>query len=100
MRQVSFACLIGLMGMLIGCTATSPYDRGWIGRELKRTVGHDLGDPTRGPSLPPGMRDAGALSEEDAIAVALWNSAAFGAELAGLGASQADLADAGALPNP
>jgi cobalt-zinc-cadmium efflux system outer membrane protein len=41
-----------------------------------------------------------ALSEDDAVAVALWNSAQLRADLAQLGFSRADLADAAALPNP
>ncbi|AKT42703.1 uncharacterized protein CMC5_069300 [Chondromyces crocatus] len=97
---MAFACLVVLGPLLLGCTATSPYDRDWIAAELQRTTRHALGDATRPPSLPPGVKQASAIGEDDAVAIALWNSAAFGAELAQLGASQADLAEAGALPNP
>lgn len=62
--------------------------------------GHAPGDASQEPSLPPGVANLAALGEGDAIAVALWNNAAFGVELAQLGASRADLAQAGALPNP
>ena len=54
----------------------------------------------REPSLPPDVPNVVALGEDGAIAVALWNNAAFGVELAQLGTSRADLAEAGALPNP
>ncbi len=100
MSRLSVACLVWLGSALLGCAATSPHDRAWVGHALERETGHALGDPTQAPSLPPGIRDASALGEQDAVAVALWNSPAFGAELAQLGASRADLAEAGALPNP
>lgn len=87
------------MVSLFGC-ASSPYDHAWVGKELKRAAGHTPGDPSQEPSLPPGMTNTSALGEGDAIAVALWNNAAFGVELAQLAASRADLAQAGALPNP
>ncbi len=91
--------LAALGGALAGC-ASSPFDRDWVGREIERASGHAMGDPTQAPSLPPGLRDLGALDEEQAVAVALWNNPAFGAEIAQLGFSRADLADAGTLPNP
>ncbi len=84
-----------------GC-ASSPYDRAWLDREVTRVTGHAPGEAeghNRHP-WPPGVRDAGALSQDDAVATALWNSPRFQAELAQLGASRADLAEAGALPNP
>ncbi|MDI1429522.1 TolC family protein [Polyangium sorediatum] len=100
MSRFSLACLLLLGSVSLGCAATSPYDRAWVGQELQRETGHALGDPAEAPSLPPGLRDASALGEDDVVALALWNSPSFAAELAQLGASRADLADAGALPNP
>ncbi|MCY1043621.1 TolC family protein [Corallococcus sp. bb12-1] len=52
------------------------------------------------PSLPPGLAGVERLDEGTAVAVALWNSAALQADMAQLGVSRADLAEAGALPNP
>ncbi|WP_158502117.1 TolC family protein [Vitiosangium sp. GDMCC 1.1324] len=40
------------------------------------------------------------MDESTAVAIALWNSAALQADMAQLGVSRADLAEAGALPNP
>lgn len=100
MRHRPILCAAALGSALLGCGATSPYDRAWVGKQIADSSGHALGDVTRPPSLPPATRDAGALGEDDAVAVALWNSAAFGVELAQLGASQADLAEAGTLANP
>ncbi len=99
MRFSVFTCVAVLTASLLGC-ATSPYDHAWVGREIARGSGHAPGDPMREPSLPPDVPDLVALGEDGAIAVALWNNAAFGVELAQLGTSRADLAEAGALPNP
>jgi cobalt-zinc-cadmium efflux system outer membrane protein len=99
MRLSVFMGSLGLMIALLGC-ASSPYDHAWVGREIKRATGHAPGDLTHDASLPPGIADVAALDEGGAISVALWNNAAFGVELAQLGTSRADLAEAGALPNP
>jgi cobalt-zinc-cadmium efflux system outer membrane protein len=50
--------------------------------------------------MPDGVRLDDGLSEDDAIAIALWNNVAFQEVLAELGFSRADLVDAGLLPNP
>ncbi|MFT3764088.1 MAG: TolC family protein [Minicystis sp.] len=99
LRRLIF-CALSLGIVPLGCAPASPYDRAWVGHQIETSVGHAVGDPTRAPSLPPGASDVGALGEDDAVAVALWNSAALGAELEQIGASQADLAEAGALANP
>lgn len=80
----------------------SAYDRGWVDREVARATGHaPRPEGQQGPaSLPPGVRDVAALSPDEAVATALWNSTRFRAELARLGLSLADLSDAAALPNP
>src|SRR4051812_38769188 len=100
MSRRPLVCAAALGSALLGCGATSPYDRAWVGEQIASSAGHPVGDPTRPPSLPPKTADTSALSEDAAVAVALWNSAAFGAELAQLGSSQADLAEAGTLANP
>lgn len=96
-----------------GCVS-SPYDARWVEDELGRKVGHAVAHreapkPTVGAkeaaasettSLPRGVSDLTSLDEGQAVAVALWNSASFRADLAQLGFSRADLADAAALPNP
>ena len=50
--------------------------------------------------LPDGISLDVPLSEEDAVAVALWNNAAFQADLAALGLAKVDLLEAGLLRNP
>ncbi len=50
--------------------------------------------------LPPGVSLDDGLTQTEAVAVALWNNAAFQASLTELGFARADLADAGLLRNP
>ena len=57
------------------------------------------------PAVPPARLPEGIslevpLSEEDAVAIALWNNAALQADLAALGLAKADLLEAGLLRNP
>lgn len=90
------------------CASTgSTYDQAWVSAELGRAALHDgpvraVAAPPRefAPSLPAKVTGVGALTEDEAVSVALWNSAQFRADLAQLGMSRADLADAAALPNP
>ncbi len=100
MRPSTFVLIVHFAAIFLGC-ASSPYDNAWVSRELGRASGHVVNeDPMREPSLPSGVQDVHALDEDGAVALALWNNAGFGAELAQLGTSRADLAEAGALPNP
>jgi cobalt-zinc-cadmium efflux system outer membrane protein len=84
----------------VGC-ASSPYDRAWVDKAITDATGHAPGkEKPSAPSIPPGIANLAAVSADDAVATALWNSARFQVELARLGFSRADLAEAGALPNP
>lgn len=51
-------------------------------------------------SWPDGIRSGQSLSEEQAIAIALWNNPEFQAALAELGLARAEVIKAGQLPNP
>ena len=98
-RFTAQVATLSLSALLGGC-ATSPHDRAWVSRELQ-AVAAPLGpEDAEGATLPPGTPETGELDESTAVAIALWNSAAFQADLAQLGVSRADLAEAGALPNP
>ena len=52
------------------------------------------------PTLPAGVRIEDGLSREEAVAVALWNNAAFQVDVSRLGFARADLVDAGMIANP
>lgn len=94
------------VGMLIllaaGCAAKSSYDRPYVAEGIKERTGHELG-PAAKPgefSLPAGVSLEDGLSDDEAVALALWNNAQFQADLATLGFARADLIEANMLPNP
>ncbi|MDC0716213.1 TolC family protein [Nannocystis bainbridge] len=98
-RRLGWAAAVLLV---IGC-AQSRFDREWVTGELAdRVPGVVVGAPEAGqePTLPVGVSLADGLDEGEAVSVALWNSPSFQADLAQLAVARADLADAGALPNP
>lgn len=92
--MLALACMV-----TAGC-ASSPYDRAWVSSELSTLAAPVGPGVAEEASLPPGVVDSAPLDERTAVAVALWNSAALQADMAQLGVSRADLAEAGALPNP
>lgn len=51
-------------------------------------------------ALPPDVNLDDGITQEEAVAVALWNNPSFQATLADLGVARADLAEAGLLRNP
>lgn len=51
-------------------------------------------------SIPEGVSLSDGLTEDEAVAVALWNNATFNADLTALGFARADLREAGLLRNP
>lgn len=95
------AVILGLL-VLVGCAARSPYDRAYVSRALEEKTGHALSPPsaTEASGLPPGVVLEDGLSEDEAVAVALWNNPQFRADMADLAVARAGLVDAGLLPNP
>ena len=69
--------------------------------DIERRTGHGAVRPAGTDSvIPAGVDLADGLSDDEAVALALWNNAAFHADLAALGLARADLVDAGLLKNP
>ncbi|MFO0601883.1 MAG: TolC family protein [Polyangiales bacterium] len=93
--------LLAAIALTAAC-ATSPHDRAWLSRAVAARTGTSLRPESRDTTtrIPPGASLADGLTEDEAAALALWNSPAFQAELTQLGFARADLADAGMLPNP
>jgi outer membrane protein, heavy metal efflux system len=52
------------------------------------------------PAIPGGVQIDDGLSRDEAVAIALWNNAAFQVSASQLGFARADLADAGIISNP
>ena len=83
------------------CATTGPVTgRTDIGDAIRTRTGRELRpEPGSQEALPPGV-SLTALTREDAVAVALWNSPSFEVSLTQLGFARADLADARLLRNP
>ncbi|MGH9256097.1 MAG: TolC family protein [Vicinamibacterales bacterium] len=97
MRTICLTITIAACVSACATTGTVP-GRADVGEELRARTGKDLRDEPEG-ALPPGVTLA-ALTREDAVAVALWNSPAFEASLTDLGLARADLVEARLLRNP
>lgn len=96
---VSSALLLGAVGCDLIPRAP---DHTTVACNLTQRVGHDLPCPTQPGqvTLPPGASLEDGVTEDEAVAIALWNNAAFQELLVDLGIARADLIQAGLLPNP
>jgi cobalt-zinc-cadmium efflux system outer membrane protein len=96
------AVLIMLAFILTGCAGRSSKVSPQVSKKIEDRTGHGL-NPDPQPSafaVPPGVSLTDGLSEDEAVAIALWNNAAFQADLTALGFARADLIEAGQLRNP
>jgi len=91
--------LLAAVVLLSGCAARWEDYRSRVSAGIEDRIGRGL-RPAPGPAVPDGVSLADGLSEEEAVAVALWNNAEFHAGLAELGLARADLIEAGLLHNP
>jgi cobalt-zinc-cadmium efflux system outer membrane protein len=81
-----------------GC-ATAPATRG--GPDIARALGvPERTDAGTGTAIPPGIALDDGLTQDEAVAVALWNNPDFRLQLTDLGFARADLLEAGLLRNP
>jgi cobalt-zinc-cadmium efflux system outer membrane protein len=97
----------GIVGLLLvgslaaGCAVHSAHDRGTVSDQVRDRTGHALRPvPGTGPELPEGVSLADGLSEDEAVAVALWRNADLEVALAEMGLAKADLVESGLLKNP
>jgi cobalt-zinc-cadmium efflux system outer membrane protein len=88
--------------MLAACVPNSPYTRDYVSRALQAKTGHPLAAASLPGEerLPPGVLLDDGLTEDEAVAIALWNNAEFRVRLSDLAIAQASLTEAGQLPNP
>ncbi len=85
------------VSFLAACTGrTDEFDRPYVSDRLKERTGHGLGEG----AFPPGVSLEDGVTEDEAVAIALWRNADFAEALAELGFRRADLVQAGMLPNP
>lgn len=101
-RTVACAALVVLLS-LAGCqTASHAPDPTTVADHLTQRLGHTVACNTEAGevTLPPGAALDDGITEDEAVAIALWNNAAFQEILVDLGIARADLIQAGLLPNP
>jgi outer membrane protein, heavy metal efflux system len=78
---------------------TQPAD---VSKEVEARTGHKINTSTKASAwtLPEGVTPDDGLTEDEAVAIALWNNPELQAELTSLGLARADLIQAGQLSNP
>jgi cobalt-zinc-cadmium efflux system outer membrane protein len=78
---------------------TRPAD---VSKEVEARTGHKINTATKesGWALPEGVSLDEGLTEDEAVAIALWNNPALQVEMTALGLARADLIEAGQLRNP
>lgn len=97
--------VVGVMTTLLfaGCHSTELQQRRtFVSSDIASRFGSELGATTEAGAvqLPPGISTDDGLTEDEAVAIALWNNAAYQALLADLGVSSAQLFDAGLITDP
>ncbi len=94
--------IISLILFLMGCAAHSPYDRSYVSKSIVERTNYELGKAAEPGELniPGGISLSDGLTQEEAVAIALWNNAQFQADLTALGFSRADLIEASLFTNP
>lgn len=94
--------LLSLTLILTGCASRSTKVSPQVSTRIEERTGHSLNPNSQSTTfaLPPGVALADGLSQDEAVAIALWNNAAFQTDLTALGFARADLVDAGQLRNP
>jgi len=82
-----------------GLAQTKPQS---VSKEVEARTGHKLNPAAKatGATLPEGVLLNDGMTEDEAVAIALWNNGVLQAELAVLGLARADVIEAGQLRNP
>ncbi len=94
---------LALALLLASCAGDAEqFDRAGVSAELEERIGMGIGEgaPPGTVSVPEGVSLQDGISEREAVAIALWNNAAFQEALAELGIKRAELIQAGLLTNP
>jgi cobalt-zinc-cadmium efflux system outer membrane protein len=95
--------LVGIgLGLLLSCNPRNPYTRSYLSDRVKHQTEFDVTlQKTAGKfQMPPGINTTDGISEEEAVTIALWNNEQFQTDLAAISFAQANVKDAGVIPNP
>ncbi len=100
LHPIHLAAAIGL-ALQAGCAGRVPLDPAAPATSLRQRTGSDARlDGVVTPTLPAGVRPDDGVSADEAVAMALWNNAAFQSSVSDLGFARADLQEAGMFTNP
>ncbi len=92
---------IGMIFVLLTACTSHVNDIKDVSDNLEHRTGYSLNKESAIKfGLPPGVAIKNGLTEDELVALALWNNAAFQETLVDLQLSRADLTQAGMLPNP
>src|SRR5262245_21111652 len=97
--KTNFITVVLLISLAAAGCATRPAP------EPSPNLAQRTGVPERPPdaqgtAIPPGVVLDDGLTQDEAVAVALWNNPDFQVQLADIGFARADLLEAGLLQNP
>lgn len=97
-----FVTVFSLILLPVGGLAqakTSPAD---VSKEVERRTGYSVAPAAKSamPAMPEGVSLVDGVTEDEAVAIALWNSPGLQAEMTALGLARADVIQAGLLANP
>jgi cobalt-zinc-cadmium efflux system outer membrane protein len=93
--------LLTLLGFT-NCAPQNKFSRTYVSDQVQSRTGAGLRTSQEAShfAVPPTVNLQDGLSEEEAAALALWNNAQFQADLVATSFAQADLIEAGIIPNP
>jgi len=96
------ATIFALILLPAGSLAQTKTQPAGVSKEVEARTGHKINTAAKaaGWTLPEGVSLDDGLTEDEAVAIALWNNPALQAELTALGLARADLIQAGQLSNP
>ena len=100
MRNLSAALLLAVLAA--ACALQPPTLPPVTQAGVQAGAGHPIRPPGERPdgAAPPGVVVEDGVTEDEAVASALWNNAQLAADLAGLGIARASLIEAGQFRNP
>lgn len=87
--------------LLPGCVPRTTFNEEYVTGKIEERSGYEM-TPVKGDTInpPPGVIFEDGLTEDEAVSLALWNNQQLKVDLAALGFAQADLIEAGIIPNP
>lgn len=96
----TMTCGATLLG-LTGCAARPARDQASVSAGIEERTGRGIRPDSRPAApLPSGVSLEDGITQDEAVAIALWNNPAFQADLTRLGIARADLSEVSFLRNP